>query len=406
MKKTLILFLLLVFSCSKDDPPSFLISIDSQIGGTVSSSGGEYAQGKSITVTATPDGEYEFVNWSNGSTQNPLTITVSSNQVITANFQKKKYALLVSTSGKGTVIEELISSGRGNTYNSGSVVKLTATPQEGYSFSGWTGDLVSSENPVEIDINSPKQITANFEQIMISLEVNIEGEGEVLQELVAAGKSTDYTYGSIVRLTPEPAEGFDFISWSEDHTGEENPLELTLTEPITLQANFDYELFNRVVGKWKIRKKDGDDKINSYMHSITFRKNYSFTVNTSLGQVDGTFDVLSNTEMELLDFGTISGIDLTEDESEPGTGNGFNFNIDVPGQFEGGEECDQDVNYISEVSESGEIIEKTYLPDDNFEQALIDLGYDDTLDNYVNTSNIIQVATLPISGKGISNLDG
>ena len=30
----------------------------------------------------------------------------------------------------------------------------------------------------------------------------------------------------------------------------------------------------------------------------------------------------------------------------------------------------------------------TYVPDDNFEQALIDLGYDDVLDNYVVTANI------------------
>ncbi|MBN08928.1 MAG: BspA family leucine-rich repeat surface protein, partial [Flavobacteriaceae bacterium] len=61
MKKLLLFVLIIVFSCSKDEPPSFLISINSQIGGTVSSSGGEYAQGKSITVTATPDVEYEFV---------------------------------------------------------------------------------------------------------------------------------------------------------------------------------------------------------------------------------------------------------------------------------------------------------------------------------------------------------
>ena len=30
----------------------------------------------------------------------------------------------------------------------------------------------------------------------------------------------------------------------------------------------------------------------------------------------------------------------------------------------------------------------TYIPDDNFEQALIDLGYDDILDNYVLTASI------------------
>ena len=31
----------------------------------------------------------------------------------------------------------------------------------------------------------------------------------------------------------------------------------------------------------------------------------------------------------------------------------------------------------------------TYVPDDNFELALIDLGFDDVLDNYVVTESII-----------------
>ena len=34
------------------------------------------------------------------------------------------------------------------------------------------------------------------------------------------------------------------------------------------------------------------------------------------------------------------------------------------------------------------LAQQTYVPDDNFEQALINLGYDNVLDNYVNTSNI------------------
>ena len=32
--------------------------------------------------------------------------------------------------------------------------------------------------------------------------------------------------------------------------------------------------------------------------------------------------------------------------------------------------------------------QQTYVPDDNFEQALIDLGYDNILDDYVTTANI------------------
>ena len=42
--------------------------------------------------------------------------------------------------------------------------------------------------------------------------------------------------------------------------------------------------------------------------------------------------------------------------------------------------------------------QKTYVPDDKFEQALIDLGYDTTLDDSVLTANISGVDSLNIWG--------
>ncbi|CAL2087015.1 conserved protein of unknown function precursor containing a T9SS type A C-terminal secretion signal [Tenacibaculum sp. 190524A02b] len=48
----------------------------------------------------------------------------------------------------------------------------------------------------------------------------------------------------------------------------------------------------------------------------------------------------------------------------------------------------------------------TAIPDPNFEQALIDLGYDDVVDGAVLTTNISTVKNLFISRKGISDLTG
>jgi len=50
--------------------------------------------------------------------------------------------------------------------------------------------------------------------------------------------------------------------------------------------------------------------------------------------------------------------------------------------------------------------QNTNVPDDKFEQALIDLGYDTTLDDYVLTANISGVTTLDVHGKEISDLTG
>jgi len=45
--------------------------------------------------------------------------------------------------------------------------------------------------------------------------------------------------------------------------------------------------------------------------------------------------------------------------------------------------------------------QKTYVPDDNFEQALIDLGYDNALDDSVTTANISGINSLTINDKNI-----
>ena len=47
-----------------------------------------------------------------------------------------------------------------------------------------------------------------------------------------------------------------------------------------------------------------------------------------------------------------------------------------------------------------------FIPDDNFEQALIDLEYDDVLDDYVQIPNIAELAFIDLSGKGIIDLTG
>jgi len=58
------------------------------------------------------------------------------------------------------------------------------------------------------------------------------------------------------------------------------------------------------------------------------------------------------------------------------------------------------------ITSSFVFAQNTYVPDDKFEQALIDLGYDTTLDDSVLTANISGVTTLDVSEKEISDLTG
>jgi hypothetical protein len=142
MRKLLLLLSIfaIALSCSSDEtltpvtPPApiikYTITLSAGEGGTVSTTGGEYESGQTVFVTATPQGEYLFKDWSDGYTNATRTITVSSNSTLTANFEKRKYPLTVKIEGEGEVLEEIVNEGRTTDYDSGTTVKLTAVPSE------------------------------------------------------------------------------------------------------------------------------------------------------------------------------------------------------------------------------------------------------------------------------------
>ena len=184
--RTFLLFitLSLLISCGKDDPSSdvtpiskYTLSVTSTDGGEVSSTGGSYNEGSSVTITASPNSEYIFENWSNGSTENPLTITVNQNISLTANFVKRKYPLTINIQGEGTVREEIVSSAKSSDpteYNSGTTVRLTAVPSGEWNvFDSWTGDINDENSIIEFIIDEPKEITVNFEESSLILKSNV-----------------------------------------------------------------------------------------------------------------------------------------------------------------------------------------------------------------------------------------
>ncbi|MDA9888118.1 hypothetical protein N9D52_02975 [Flavobacteriaceae bacterium] len=150
----------------------YTLSVTAGEGGTVSTTGGEYESGQTVSVTATPEGEYLFKDWSDGNTNATRTITVSSNSTLTANFEKKKYPLTVNIEGEGEVLEEIVNAGRTTDYDSGTTVKLTAVPYEGWEFVGWTGAIASAELEIEILVSEAKTISATFSLITNASDYN------------------------------------------------------------------------------------------------------------------------------------------------------------------------------------------------------------------------------------------
>ena len=157
----------------------------------------------------------------------------------------KKDAFDEQTEGPLAMLTVMASAGDGGSINSsggsfksGSTVTLTATPEQEYIFIGWTGSE-SNDNPLTIIVNSNISVTANFEKRKYLLNIDVEGEGIVQEEIINTDKSTEYDSGSLVRLTANPIIEWSFISWSGDYEGEENPIDITLSESKNIKATFE-----------------------------------------------------------------------------------------------------------------------------------------------------------------------
>ena len=121
-----------------------------------------YAAGSSVTLTATPDAGASFIGWSGDvtSTNPSVTVTVNAAMSITASFTNAPatYPVNVSVVGDGSVAK----SPDQPTYTAGSSVTLTATPDAGESFVGWTGDVTSTNPSVVVTVNAAVNVTATF----------------------------------------------------------------------------------------------------------------------------------------------------------------------------------------------------------------------------------------------------
>ena len=125
----------------------FTLTFDSQDGGSVSSTGGEYNEGTEITVTATPENGFIFTGWSNGLTEQTITITADQNIDLIAQFELLKYTLTISALEGGFV------STSGGEFPAGTDVSVIATPQGCYEFSGWSDGDTNAERTINISIH-------------------------------------------------------------------------------------------------------------------------------------------------------------------------------------------------------------------------------------------------------------
>ena len=138
----------------------------------------------------------------------PIEIEITkASPKITALFvplKENRFTLTVLPS-KGGVVNSSPSS---NVYTNGDEVTFTATASAGYSFSSWTGDIESTDNPLVTLADANKTIQPVFTPNVFApvvLKVNaINGE-------VIRNPAHDlYEEGTTVKLEAKPKSGYQF----------------------------------------------------------------------------------------------------------------------------------------------------------------------------------------------------
>jgi|GEM_PF-423573 len=142
------------------------VSIEPEASGslTLDPPGGTYAWDTEVTLTAVCGLGYAFDHWSGdlSGTTNPTTIIMDADKTVTANFSEVNYTLTMAVVGDGAADPAV----GDHTYLEGTVVNITATPETGWYFVNWTGDVAHPYcAATTVTVDSDKTITANFSEM-------------------------------------------------------------------------------------------------------------------------------------------------------------------------------------------------------------------------------------------------
>lgn len=192
--------------------------------------------GGSSTVTATANPGWSFSGWRlNGvaaGTESTKNLALTLGDTLVARFTQNEYALTTAKVGNGTVrVAPLKPS-----YLSGNTVTLTATPDTGWQFVGWSGTQSTTDNPLTLNMQSNQDLTATFAQSQYTLVVGELGDG--FGTVAIDPQKPFYLHGEQVTLTATANPGSTFSGWSGSASGSTNPLTVVMDGNKNINANF------------------------------------------------------------------------------------------------------------------------------------------------------------------------
>jgi hypothetical protein len=130
------------------------------------------------------------------------------------------------------VIEKLPFSGA---YALGESLSIKAIPDENWEFGYFSGDIIDSENPLQLDVTGNMAITAKFSPKTYSLNISKIGSGVVLIN-DAETLSGNYIKGTVVKLEAKPYDNFTI--WSDGIHSDQNPISVIIDDDLSITARF------------------------------------------------------------------------------------------------------------------------------------------------------------------------
>jgi M6 family metalloprotease-like protein len=123
-------------------------------------------------VQSTPDGRrrFTFQSWSDGGLPSHTINPGLAGGNFTATVDRD-YKLIAMATSSGTIAADTALDPAGTFFRAGRIVQLTATPDPGKQFFGWSGDIKSFNTVITAPMDRPYTVTANFGDALTTANV-------------------------------------------------------------------------------------------------------------------------------------------------------------------------------------------------------------------------------------------
>ncbi len=199
----------------------------------VSPTNAPYLSNTVVTLTATPDPGWAFLQWLGDASGTSATtsMVMTRDKCVEAVFGT---GLNTVASGGGSIVAQPNAA----LYPHGTVVRLTALPQSGNAFALWGNAGSGTNNPLLYTVTtSNRTVSAAFAPLntgQFALTVVADGFGTVTNK----PRGTRFGDGTVITLTALPDPSQQFLGWTGDASGTQNPLTVTLNQSKVITAQF------------------------------------------------------------------------------------------------------------------------------------------------------------------------